>query len=225
MSSRNMALRLGSLTALTAMVGIAGPALGTPITDKLFFEFLSPTVINFETNGAGAPVNLIQGQIATMPANEYASKGVRFNKDLAWANDGNAQMDAAQFLGGSPVNSMPSSVFDTFTIHFDVPVKAFGFFVANNRLADPSGPSFTAYDDQGDVIETVNWGAAFVDAGFSMVDYGFMGLSSPEVAIARVEISKDAAILDDLTFSVIPAPGAMSALAGAGLLGLRRRRR
>lgn len=221
-----MAAHLNALrvVSLVPALAVAGSALAAPISDKAFFDGLPTTVIDFETNGAGAAVNLIQGQIATLPANEYAGLGVRFGQDLAWANDGNAQMDAAQFLAGSPIISMPSSVFNSFTIHFDVPVEAFGFFVANNKVADPNGPSFTAYDADGMVIDSVSWGPGFIDAGFSLVDYGFMGISSPETAIARVEVTKQAAILDDLTFAVIPAPGAAGLLAAAGLAGLRRRR-
>ncbi|MCA9282658.1 MAG: hypothetical protein H6812_07925 [Phycisphaeraceae bacterium] len=220
MAAQRTALRAFPLLAVASA---ASTTLAAPITDRAFFDFLNPTVIDFETDGAGAPVSLIQGQIATLPANEYAAQGVRFNQNIAWVNDGNAQFDAAQFLAATPVVSIPSSQFNAFSIHFDVPVEAFGMFVANNRVADPTGPSFTAYDSDGMVIETATWGASFIDGGFSLVDYGFMGISSPGVSIARVDITKQAAILDDLTFSVIPAPGVLSALAGAGLLGVRRR--
>lgn len=222
MAAHRNALRALSAVAVTAM---AGSALAAPITDRSFFDDLSPTVIDFETDGSGAGMNLIQGQIQTLPANEYSSLGVRFNQNIAWVNDGNAQFDAAQILAATPVVSIPSSQFNSFSVLFDVPVEAFGMFVANNRAADQVGPSFTAYDADGMVIETVTWGNEFIEGGFSLVDYGFMGISSPGVLIARVEISKQAAILDDLTFAVIPAPGAMGVLAGAGLIGARRRRR
>lgn len=225
MSARKMAQRVAPLTVFTMLAGGVGSALGAPINDAAYFDSLDTTIIDFETDGSGAAVDLIQGEVATLPANEYAGAGVRFGGDVAWANDGNVQMDAAQLLGASPTNSMPSSLINAFTMHFDVPVEAFGFFVANNKIADPSGPSFTAYDADGMVIESVNWGASFIDAGFSLVDYGFMGISSPGTAIARVEVTKQAAILDDLTFAVVPAPGAAGLLAGAGAMALRRRRR
>lgn len=222
-----MAVHLRAMRALSlaSVTTIAGSALGAPISDRAFFDDLSPTVIDFETDGSGSALDLIQGEIVSLPADEYASLGVRFNQDIAWVNDGNAQMDAAQVLAATPVVSIPSSQFNSFSILFDVPVQAFGMFVANNRVAHQAGPSFTAYDSDGMVIETVTWGAGFIDNGFSLVDYGFMGISSAGVSIARVEITKQAAILDDLTFAVVPSPGAMGVLAGAGLVGARRRRR
>lgn len=221
MAAHRNTLRALSALAVTAM---AGSALAAPITDRSYFDGLSPTVIDFETNGSGGALSLIQGEVQTLNANEYAGLGVRFSQDIAWVNDGNSLFDAAQTVAGTPVVSIPSSLFNSFDLLFDSPVHAFGLFVANNNAEDQTGPSFTAYDADGMVIETVTWGSAFIEGGFLSVDYGFMGISAPGAQIARVSISKQAAILDDLTFAVIPAPGAMGLLAGAGLFGARRRR-
>ena len=87
----------------------------------------------------------------------------------------------------------------------------------------------TAYDSGGNVLETVTFGATFLDGSLTVAqttaDYGFMGLFT-STNIAKVRVEKAAAILDDLRFSpsMVPAPGAAAALGLAGLLGLRRRR-
>jgi hypothetical protein len=233
--------RLFSASALHVL-GVAGLALcagaahGAIISDASFFDSKPTTLITFETNGAGSPVTLLQGQSLAMPANEYAALGVTLTgigSSVYWVNDGNAAFDAAQTVGASPTVSIPSSLNNSFTLTFSTEVRAFGFFVANNRLIDSTGPVFVARDAGGNVIETVTFGNAtngspFVDGTFTIpnttADYGFMGLVS-SVPIASVTVTKQAAILDDLRFSAVPAPGMGAAtILGAGLLGLRRRR-
>jgi hypothetical protein len=215
--------------AAVAAAALTNAAHAASITDPSYFSSLPTTLINFETDGAGTPITLIQGQRLTMPSNAYASQGVLFSGvgTLSWVNDGNSAFDAAQVIGGSPLNSIPSSLCNEFTMTFTVPVQAFGFFVANNRTADPTGPLFVARDSSGNILDTAAWASAFIDGTITSpnttADYGFMGIVSP-VNIASVTVTKQSAILDDLRFSPVPAPGAL-ALTGAGMLVILRRRR
>lgn len=211
----------GSLAATHS----AGAAL---ITDASYFDGIPTTVINFETDGAGNPITLIQGQRQAMPSDAYAPQGVAFvGTNMSWVNDGNSAFDAAQSIGGSPTVSIPSSVCNLFTMTFSVPVRAFGFFVVNNRTADPIGPTFVARDAQGNVLDTASWDAKFIDGTITtpntVADYGFMGITASDL-IASVTVTKQAAIMDDLRFSPVPTPGAVALSGVAGLVGLRRRR-
>lgn len=209
--------------------GLAGTSTAAPIDDISFFTSIPHTLINFESDGSGAPVSLIQGETMPMPANEYAAFGVSFNIPIFWANDGNSAFDAAQLLGGgSPVNSIPSAAINSFEILFTTPIRAAGLWVCNNRLADAAGPLFTAFNSSGQMIDSAQFGAAFIDGTRTnqntTADYGFMGIHSPNEDIARIVITKQAAILDNLMFSPVPAPGAL-ALAALGCTILNRRTR
>lgn len=229
-----------ALSAGAAFALLASPwtAEGAAIFDKSFFDGTNPTVIDFETTGAGASVDLIEGQSMPMPLDAYASLGVVFGTQVNWVNDGNGDFDAAQLIGGSPVVSIPSANIDYFEFNFTVPVRAFGFFVVNNRTEDAAGPTMTAYDGQGNVIHSVSFAAdGFIQGSVGDADYGFMGILSHAFApssergdsfdpslIARVVITKEAAIFDDLIFSEIPAPGTLVGVLGFGAMALRRRR-
>jgi uncharacterized protein (TIGR03382 family) len=220
-----------SLAVLAAAGALAPSSRAAYISDPSFFAPFPTTLINFETDGQGNPITLIQGQRLAMPSNAYAPQGVTFTgvgSPVYWVNDGNAAFDAAQILEGSPVNSIPSSLCNQFTLTFATPVRAFGFFVCNNRTADPIGPSFVAKDAQGNVIDTANWDSKFIHGTTTgpntTADYGFMGLSTG-TPIASVTITKQAAIFDDLHFTQVPTPGVLSLGAAAGVAVLRRRRR
>ncbi|GJQ29267.1 MAG: hypothetical protein HBSAPP03_11510 [Phycisphaerae bacterium] len=210
---------LSLLAACSAQAGI--------ITDTAYFTPFPHTKINFETDGAGSTIGLIQGQTQVMPLNAYSNLGVDFLTPVRWVNDGNAAFDAAQILGGSPANAIPSSFVSSFSFAFTVPVRAMGMFVVNNRLQDAAGPTFSLYDTQNVLITTVQFGGVFVDDTITIpnttADYGFMGFEADR-DIARVEVTKVHAIFDDLYFTAVPAPGVL-ALAGVGLGLVSRRAR
>ncbi len=225
--SRHGASRLVFAAALAAAASVAPAGL---INDVSFFASMPTALINFETNGAGNPVTLIQGQTLVLPPTEYAAMGVTLTGTTGpvyWVNDGNAAFDAAQAIGATPNNSIPSSLNNSFTITFSVNVKAFGFFVANNRLVDPNGPVFVARDAGGNILETASFGAPFIDGTIStpntLADYGFMGIFS-STNIASVTVTKQHALLDDLRFSSVPAPAGASLAFMALSLAARRRR-
>ena len=222
-STKVLALTAGLLAAPAAHAGF--------ITDRAYFNTIPTALINFETNGAGNPVSLIQGQRLAMPAGEYAAQGVTLTGTggpVYWTNDGNAAFDAAQTLGASPIISIPSSLTNIFTITFTVHVQAFGFFIANNRTADPLGPTFVARDISGNILETAQWGSKFIDGTLTIpnttADYGFMGIFT-STAIASVTVTKQAAMLDDLRYSAVPAPGPIALGAIGAILAFRRRKR
>lgn len=210
-------------TCAAGMLALASGAHASPILDATFFDSIPTTLIDFETDGSGGPVALLNGQSMAMPAGAYSSLGVTFDPSVSWVNEGNAIIDGAQALGGSPEIAIPAADMDNFSIEFSVPVRSFGFWVVNNG-ATSARPTFTAYDAADNPLETVTFDGAAIDGAVGTIEYGFLGITRPE-AIARVAISKDFAIFDDLRFSPIPGAGGASLGALSGLaLALRRRR-
>jgi hypothetical protein len=217
-----------SALVAAGVLGFGASASHAAIIDSAsFFQSIPHTLIDFETDGLGNPLSLIDGQSAVMPAAEYAAAGVTFVSAVRWVNDASPAFDAAQAIGGSPDHAIPSAFVGNFAFTFSVPVRAFGMWVINNDGADPAGPSFLAYDANNVLIESVQFQGALIDGnvndGNTVATYGYMGIHADR-DIARVEVRKVAATFDDLRFSAVPAPG-VAGLAGiAGLLGLRRRR-
>ena len=193
-------------TALACVLGGVASVSGAPITDPSVFGPGVGTAIDFETDGLGNPVNLIAGEVRLLPAGEYSALGVTFDRNINWVRDGNPAFQAALFLGGSPRNAIPSAAVNEFEVIFTDPVQAFGFFVVHNSTLDPTGPTFTAFDAGGNVIETVTFSTAVPGGGnqvpnATFVRYGFLGIDAGSPIIKRVRVTKTAAILDDLTFA------------------------
>jgi uncharacterized protein (TIGR03382 family) len=221
---------LRSLAILAGMVGLASQSASAAIiSDVSFFEPISHTLIDFETDDSGNPIELLQAQSAPMPLDAYDALGVTFSSPsgMRWTNDGNAPFDAAQLVGGSGTVSIPSTFVNTFTITFSVPVRSFGMFVVNNRLRDAAGPTFLVRDTMGMTLELIQFTSDFYDGQFSnantLADYGFLG-GTYDVDIGSIEVVKTHAIFDDVRFAQIPSPGTL-ALGGLGLLAAARRRR
>lgn len=221
---RAVALRSGIAALSLAAVSAANAGI---ITTTEYFKEIPHTKIDFERNGAGSTISLIQGQTQVMPLDAYTNLGVDFVTQVRWVNDGNAAFDAAQILGASRFNSIPSSFVNAFTFNFNVPVRAMGMWVANNRIQDAAGPTFRLYDAQNVLITTLQFGGVFVDGTITIpnttADYGFMGFEADR-DIARVEVTKVHAIFDDLYFTSVPAPGSAT-LVGLGLSLVARRGR
>jgi MYXO-CTERM domain-containing protein len=240
---RRRCARVRLILAAAGAAATCTVANADPVTDRAFFG-PEATVIDFERRWDGTQVvsadldPLLEGETMPLPANEYASLGVTFGTDLWWVNDGTAAFDAAQILsglagqGGSQSLSIPSTWLDSFDLHFTTPVDAFGFFVADN-WSEPKRAAvvFEAYDASDNLIDVAIFGGAFVDDTVSVLNttaaYGFMGISrnDEQNPIARVSITKGAAILDDLVFTQVPTPGAVGMLGLAGALSSIRRRR
>ncbi len=219
MAARAVGLGLG----VVMLAGVAGVASASPVSSKDFFAAYSPTITRWEVDGAGAAVTLLEGGTRSLPAGEYASSGFKFSQDIAWVNDSSAAFNGAQLIVGSLQNAIPSSAFDSFDVLFGDPTDAFGFVVVNNQSAT-TVPSFTAFDAQNNVIETVTWGAAFQQGVLSGAQYGFMGMWSQNAKIARVSVVKQAAILDDFYFATVPGPGGLVVIGCGAVMAGRRRR-
>lgn len=215
--------RAARASCAVACAFVCGSALGSPVTSKDFFSPYSPTITQWEVDGAGAAVTLLEGGTRSLPAGEYASSGFTFGQDIAWVNDSSAAFNGAQLLVGSLQNAIPSGQFNTFDVLFTEPTDAFGFVVVNSQNATTE-PAFTAYDAQDNAIETVTWGAPFQQGVLAGAEYGFMGIWSEDAKIARVRVTKQFAILDDFYFATVPGPGGLAVI-GCGVVMVGRRRR
>ncbi len=233
-----------STIALTTGSALAGGASsqGVPIFDISFFAKETVVLIDFETNGSGVPVDLLDGQTLSMPTAEYAdydpnddfafTTGVSFSPQVNWVNDGNL-FDNILDAFASAENGIPSANIDNFEVSFTSPVISFGFWVADNDTPGTgTQPIFTVKDTQGQIIEVLDFNSGIFhdgtfNVGGSIVNYGFMGFAmNPEsnVRIGSVEIVKGEAIFDDLTFIPVPTPSTIALLGVSGLYTLRRRR-
>ena len=215
----NRAAAVCTLLAAGASVAWAGT-----ISDASFFSSISHTLITFETYGDGTTqVVVAPGGRATLYYDEYTDWGVEFDRDLSYVNDDGPDFDAAQAIGGSPEIGMPYATEDSFSLIFTTPVRAFGYWVINNNTVTTI-PTFVAKNSTGGTIETVTFEGAMIDGTIGVADYGFMGIWASE-DIASVDITKDAAMFDNLMFSNVPEPAAASMLALGGALLFARRRR
>lgn len=212
-------------------VVLGSAAHGALVTSTDIFQSPQAGLLTFNQRDDGSVVNLIPGATRALPAAEFAARGITFSQDLRFVHDGNDAFQAALAAGGSGAIAIPSSFVGSFDILFSTPVAAMGLFVVNNRLVDAGGPVFTAFDAQGNVIDTATFGSvsgAFIDGTMTSTnteaDYGFMGISTDGPGIARVSIVKQAAIFDDLRWMPVPAPGTL-ALGGLGMALAGRRRR
>ncbi len=221
-----------AIVCFVLAVATAGVQAGV-ISSASFFSSLSYTEISFEYYSDGSPVNLDEGQVTTMYYDEYeASDGVWFEykpegdlEEMTYVNNSGPDFEAAQEIGGSMEIAFPGATEDSFTMVFvdELSVRSFGFWVVNNNTVE-TGVTFTAKNDSGVVLETVSLEGALIDGTIGVADYGFMGIWADE-DIRRVDITKDACILDNLTFSEeIPEPAGVVLLAAASLAALRRRR-
>jgi len=209
------------LTAAALMTIAATAPAQTPIYESSFFDALPHTLLDMETDGSGAPVTLINGASREMGPSEYQRFGVLFNPTISWVNDQSMEFDQALAIGGSLENGFAAGNDDMFDIIFTGEVHAFGAWVVSNRNLLPR-PTFTAYDAAGNIIDEVVFDGRFVDGNISFAEYGFMGIAST-TPIAKVSVVKEAAMFDDLRYSIVPAPSA-AALIALGLVAARRRR-
>jgi len=201
------------------------------ISDAGFFTSLSYTRLQFETYADGSPVVLGSGLTMTFYYDEYqADYGVWFDfepygypQDISFGNDSDPNFDSAQAVGGSLQIAIPGASEDSFAVVFDDPVRSVGFWVVNNSNFSTK-PQFVAKNSSGTVLETVTFEGSLIDGSFANAQYGFMGIYADE-DIARLVITKDATLLDNLTFSEMPEPVSLTLLAAGGLAALLRRRR
>jgi hypothetical protein len=233
-------MKKGSLIFPVAVVVFffsSRPASAMVILDSDFFSGTTRTVITFETDGMGNLLDLGQGQSQSMPADEYAHYGFTFEPSISWVNDASPAFDEAQVIGGSPEIGIPAGVND-FTINFSVPVRAFGFWVINNPLAQDElypGLTLQAYGADGLIEEVIFEGDAIdgvivshdydgipFDDIEDRAEYGFLGIAS-EKFITSAHVTKGATMLDNFTYSPIPEPATFLIL-NLGFLVLLRKR-
>jgi hypothetical protein len=220
-------MKKGALTFLIAVVALTfsgRPASAMVILDPNFFSGTTHMVITFETDGMGNKLKIAEGQAKSMPADEYAHYGFTFEPDISWVNDAGSAFDEAQAIGGSPEIGIPGGP-DDFTINLSFPVRAFGFWVINNPIAeDEPFPYLTlqAYGEDGLIEEVIFEGDAIDGITGSSAEYGFLGIASDQF-ITSVHVTKGATMLDNFTYSPIPEPATVILL-GLGCLVLLRKR-
>jgi len=221
-------MKKGTLTFLAAMISLAFSsrlASAMVILDSDFFSGTTHMVITFETDGMGNKLKIAEGDSQPMPFDEYAHYGFTFEPGISWVNDGGQAFDEAQVIGGSPEIGIPGADEDDFTINFSFPVRAFGFWVINNPIAeDEPYPYLTleAYGADGLIEEVTFEGDAIDGVIGSTAEYGFFGIASDQF-ITSIHVTKGATMLDNFTYSPIPEPATV-VLFGLGCLALLRKR-
>lgn len=187
--------RVLTCLAILSLFATTGQLSAAPITSAGFFS--GPhTHITFETDGSGGVIP-VQSNV-TFLANEYASQGLTVNPDVRVVNDSDPFFHVIQsFAGGSNPYGLQAS--HTSSLEFNPPVTAVGFvFVATCC----QGAKITAKDMNGAVIESVT----FSGSVNSFLEYGYLGVSSPTILIAKLEISGQfggpatSGTIDDLRF-------------------------
>jgi hypothetical protein len=221
------------------------------IDDRAYFAGIEHTMLDFETNGDGAPVVLPDLGSQYFRKDEYAGAGVRFEDGVAWSRFRAPSFGSQLFPNGGvgdaldAVGSWPTAIGSaesTWGIDFTTEVHAVGIGVVQSGFPGIPDPilttTLTAFGADGSELGVVRLWDRFIDGGFGdaylggafgeeyrQYSFGFLGLVS-ETPIARVEFSWAAfSIFDDLHFSAIPAPGAGVTLGVVGLLGVGRWRR
>lgn len=212
----------GAAALLGALAVSSATAIAGPILDASYFSGVPHALIDFETDGTGNDVSLNQATSIPMPADAYAPRGVLFSQAIRWVNDGDADFDAAQAIGGSLDVAVPGAASDDFVLQFLEPVRAFGFWVVNRRQSAVV-PSFEARDASGELIGSVTFSGNAIDGTIGIAQYGFLGIAA-EQDIYSVRIRKDAALLDDLRFISMPEPGSMLVFGLAAGVAAKRRR-
>jgi len=229
--------------AVVASLFLHSAARGDIIDDKSDFvgEF---TVIDFETTATGESFGIEAGDYTWVGAGGYSALGVTFSaadpNEGPWVVDSNPspQFDAAHAVAGSPPKFL--AVEPTFfpllggylQFTFDNSVNAVGVSIIN--WSDGGPVRMEVYDSLGELIDSVEFTGSVIDgiipgADFGNpydVQYGFLGLFSPEVPIAYGLIYEDRTEFDDFHFGVIPEPGTIVLiLSGIAYIGARGNRR
>lgn len=210
-----------TVSALVVAVSFA-PVLGATILDDDYFASLPHTLITFETDAAGNPVDVSQlPYYQIMPWDEYAAFGFTFS---AGASPGVAWVYSSS-LGGPPgevaLSATGTDNLGDFLIEFSVPVRSFGFWVYHNTTR-PGVPMFEAFNGS-DPLDTAYFEGSAIDGTAGQIDYGFLGVAAGQ-DITVVHVGGDVAGLDNFMFSAVPEPATLSLIAlGAWFAAGRRR--
>ncbi len=188
-------------TALALAAAIAAglaPAavLAAPITDFAHFNTVPNTVISFEQDGAGNTL-LNPPNNYTFPSTEYAAQGVTINPDVRLARDNDSCFRTVQSFNGSLPFGLIAS--QTSSIEFNPPTTAFAvsFVAIQFQFA-----TFTALDEDNNVIETATFAPPFVDGfGCGFLEYGVIGIASA-TPIHRVNIAAPSGSIDRRPFAL-----------------------
>ena len=243
-------MKIRTCAQIAVALTICADASGAFVIDhRAFFSGIEHAFLDFESRGDGTPLNLAPLQVASIPRDEYASVGIRFATDFAWAHvgtppDPNASLsNAVEATGSWP--TVIGSFGSEWTIEFTAPVHAVGMGVVQigfDEIGVPPSEDVTttirAFDAAGFLLGTVTLWADRVDGRFGALyeggrygdewrefNYGFLGLATDK-PIARLEFTNASqTLIDDLHVSAVPSPGAGAAFAllGFGALGRRRR--
>lgn len=184
-----------ALAAGSVLLGAGHRSWAAPITDASYFNSVAHTHITFEQDGSGATLPVMSN--ITMPAGEYAAQGVTIQPNVRVVRDSDACFRLLQDIaGGSTPYGLSAS--NTTSMEFDPPVQAFGFvFVAIFF----QNATFTAFDEDNNVIETAVFTGPFIDgSGCGFLEHGFVGIEST-TPIHRVTVSAPSGAIDNLRFA------------------------
>ena len=211
-----------SMLLSLGIIAFTVPVRAGVILEADFFSGIPHTLVEFETDGSGNPVELDQGDWRNMPADEYASLGFTFQTNMIWGNDASPDFDVAQTIGGSPdIMIMPMPLGEDILITFSVPVRSFGFWMINN-ISRPT-PILEAYGyGPTGLIERVRFEGVAIDGTVGAAVYGFLGITADK-NIHSIYITNTAPELDNFMFSSIPEPATLLLLA-LGAVMVRRKK-
>lgn len=206
------------------------------ITDPSFFDGMNAITIGFETfpgSGDIIPHN-------TLLTDQYSTLGVLFSSedepsafettdpgDVAGRFEAPWRILAAVGGGGAPTSGLRYASGDAFLglqtsdlrIDFLTPVDAFGFFLIDNDFTDVR---IRAFDAAGGLLEML------IAPQVSEGGVSYQGISVPTISYVIIDgnrgVSLNSSFIDELSFTPIPAPGALGLFVVAGVVHHRRRR-
>jgi hypothetical protein len=205
------------------------PAFGGVLFDRAFFDGKPNTFIDFETLPDGTTLaGLTADPSITLAGDAYSQLGVSFSGPNIWVDVrgiGNAQL-GVQFAHAQA--SSGDMLLATGGVSFTEPVRAFMLFAADESWGGDASFNIWFEDDTFLLvnIETHMQSISDPTIASDTFRFGVVGYESDlAVGITRVTFSSGLTFIDDLQFTVIPAPGVLSLTLPIALMGIRRGRR
>ena len=209
---------------------LTSPAHGAVLFDRAFFDGKPNTLIDFETLPDGTTLaDLTTEPGLNLGPDAYLELGITTVSSTVWGRiqDLNTRPGAqfAHALEGSGDMFLSTAGFN-----FVEPVSAFMLFAADVSWGGDASFNIWFEDDTFLLVNVETHMQQITDPNISTLDtfrFGVVGFSSDSLlGISRITFSSGTnTFTDDLQFTVIPAPGALTLALPMALAANRRRRR